>query len=63
MKLIIIEILQQYTCKLYGINCNNVNEASLFIFQNKFSSTYIAEYFMKNVERIYSTQVPLVGDP
>lgn len=53
-----MEILQQYTCKLYGINCNSVNDARLFIFQNKFAPTSAAEYFMRNVKKFDSTQIP-----
>lgn len=53
-----METLQKYTCKLYGINCNNVNDARLFIFQNKFASISVAEYFIKNVKKFDSTQIP-----
>lgn len=53
-----MEILQEYTCRLYGIKCKNVNDARLLIFQNQFTSTSIAEYFMKNVNRFDSTQLP-----
>ena len=53
-----MEILQEYTCKIYGISCNNVNDARLLMFQNRFTSTSVAEYFMKNVKRFDSTQLP-----
>lgn len=53
-----MDILQEYTCRLYGISCINVNDARLLIFQDKFKSTSVAEYFMKNIRKFDSTQIP-----
>lgn len=53
-----MEILQEFTSKFYGINCKSVNDARLLIFQSRFSSTSVAEYFVKKVKSFDSTLIP-----
>lgn len=51
-------ILEEYTCRLYGIHCNNVNDGRLLLFQNQFMSTSLTDYFIKNIKKFDSSQLP-----
>lgn len=54
-----IDIVQEFTCKMYGIkNCTKVNDARYRIFQKNYSSKEDRERFLKKIKSFDSNTIP-----